>query len=80
MMTTKEFLKTIQHALELKKEVALTDSVDSLKEWDSVGHLGILVAIDKKLGGKAGKIKKLVNCQSVKALAETLKKNKFLKD
>ena len=53
MISAKDLLKTVQQALELKKEVGLNDSVDTLKEWDSVGHLAILVALDKKLGGKA---------------------------
>ena len=79
-MIIKELLKTVQQALELKKEVTLNDSVDTLKEWDSIGHLAILVAIDKKLSGKAGKIKKLVHCQSVKTLADTLRKNKLLQN
>ena len=79
-MTTKELLKTVQQALGLKEPVVLNDSVDTLKDWDSIGHLAILVAMDKKLSGKAGKIKKLVNCQSVKTLADVLKKNKLLED
>jgi len=38
------------------------------------------VAIDRKLKGKAGKIKKLVKCQSIKEIVTTLKKNKLLSD
>ncbi len=79
-MTSEELLQLIKRALLIKNNVTMDDSVDTLKQWDSVGHLSILVAIDKKSGGKASKIKKLTHCQTVRQLAKVLKENKLLKD
>ena len=80
MITTAQLLKTVQSALELKRDVTIEDSVDTLKGWDSVGHLAILVAVDRALDGKASEIKGLVQCQSVKSLCQVLRENRLLKD
>jgi acyl carrier protein len=80
MISTDDLLKTIQLALNLDKNVTLDDSVDTIKEWDSLGQLAVLVAIDKRLSGKAAGIKMLASCQSVKAFVNILSENHLLQD
>jgi acyl carrier protein len=52
---------------------------ENLEEWDSLGHLAILTAIDNETKGKASKIETLSECTSFSNLFETLKKNKLAK-
>ena len=78
MLTTKEILETVKIALELDRIPSMEDSVDSLEEWDSLGHLSMLVALDKKLNGKAAKLQELGSCQSINQLISILKKNKLI--
>jgi len=52
---------------------------ENLEEWDSLGHLAILTAIDNETEGKASKIETLSECTSFSNLFETLKKNKLAK-
>ena len=54
-------------------------TANDIEEWDSLGQLEILIKIDKQTNGKAGKIKNLSECESVKKIYECLKKNKLLK-
>ena len=59
MLTTQEILETVKKALELDRIPSMEDSVDSIEEWDSLGHLSMIVALDKKLNGKAAKLQEL---------------------
>ena len=47
-------------------------AMEAIKEWDSLGHLSILVALDKKFSGKAAKISELSKATSVEKIAEIL--------
>jgi len=53
--------------------------VGEIEEWDSLGHLEVLIKIDKETKGKATKIKNLSSADSVEKIFEILKKNKLLK-
>lgn len=48
---------------------------ENVEEWDSLGHLTILTAIDNETNGEASKIETLSSCTSVNDLFEILKKN-----
>ena len=78
-MTDADIFEIIRKALSSTREVTADDSVDTLPQWDSLGQLAILVALDKKLNGKAAGIKKLASCQSIRALIHTLRENNLLK-
>ena len=78
MLTTQEILETVKKALELDRIPSMEDSVDSIEEWDSLGHLSMIVALDKKLNGKAAKLQELGSCQSITQLISILKKNKLI--
>ena len=46
-ITEKDVLEVIKSALDLKKDVNLNMSMKDLEEWDSLGHIAILSALDK---------------------------------
>ena len=78
MLTTEEILETVKTALELDRIPSMEDSVESIEEWDSLGHLSMLVALDEKLNGKAAKLQELGSCQNITQLISILKKNKLI--
>lgn len=60
---------------ELGTSITIESSMDNTMDWDSLIHLGILVALDTELDGQVSKIKKLAGCQSVRAIIECLREN-----
>ena len=42
-----------------KKKYKNTSSLNSFEDWDSIGHLNIMLQLDQKLSGKAKNIKEL---------------------
>ena len=56
-MNESKFLICVAKALEVNvNEISLETISDDLGEWDSLGHLTILFALDKESGGGASKI------------------------
>jgi len=48
---------------------------ENLEDWDSLGHLSILSAIDNELNGKAADIDQLASADSFVRIYEILKAN-----
>jgi len=55
--------------------ITINSSSENIEEWDSLAHLGVLVALDKWLNGQAGKISGLATATSVKEIVALLNKN-----
>ena len=72
MVSTLEILAAIKEALELEAEPTIEDNIRTLEEWDSLGHLSILIKIDRLLGGKAAKIGELGKAESIKEIIDIL--------
>ena len=71
-----DVLKIIQNALNIKEECVTVDStMDDLEEWDSLGHLSILVTLDKRLNGRVAAIKDIATAASVREILQILKDN-----
>tara|TARA_B100001057_G_C22640567_1_gene868069 strand:- start:261 stop:476 length:216 start_codon:yes stop_codon:yes gene_type:complete len=70
-MDEKKIISIVSKAL--KKKVNLKSNVRNTEEWDSLGHLSILSALEKATKGKTSKID-LTEIQSVKQLCIKLKK------
>ena len=80
MLDEKKFLLIISKSLNVNlKKVSLNLKKDSLDEWDSLGHLAILTALDKVTKGKAAKLKNIANFKSLSQLFNILKKAKLAK-
>ena len=52
--------------------------MDNLDEWDSLGHLSILSAIDQELDGKASKLSALAGATSVSSIIIILEENNLM--
>ena len=74
-----EILAVIQDTLKVKgKQLSLDSSMENVEEWDSLGHLGILVALDKFFEGKVAGINDLVAADSVRKVMQVLKANSLM--
>ena len=54
-------------------------SPENLEQWDSLGHLAILNALDKVTKGRSSKIKGLGTAISLEKIWQMLKKKKLVK-
>ena len=63
--------------IELSK-INENSSSKNVEEWDSLGHLTILMSLDKNFKGKLNSISELSNCDSFKKIYKTLVKHKIL--
>jgi acyl carrier protein len=72
-MNEKDIISICSKAL--KKKLNTKSSVKNTEEWDSLGQLGILLAMEKATKGKSSKID-LTEVQSIKQLCIKLKKIK----
>ena len=70
-MNEKEIISIVSKAL--KKKINAKSSVKNTEQWDSLGQLSILSAIEKATKGKSSKID-LTEVQSIKQLTLKLKK------
>ena len=69
-MTENKIITIVSKAL--KKKVNIKSNVNNTEEWDSLGQLSILSALEKATKGKSSKID-LTEVQSVKQLCVKLK-------
>ena len=79
-MKKTELFKLIKTALKTSDKITEKSSSNNLEEWDSLGHLSILTALDKKTSGKTSKIKSLADLESVSGIIKVLKTKKIIKD
>jgi acyl carrier protein len=78
-ISEKEVLEVIQKALNLDGKLTTSESsVGDVKEWDSLGHLGILTALDELFDGKVASIKEMSKADSSKKILQILKDNSLI--
>jgi acyl carrier protein len=72
-ITKNELFDLIEKALELPNgSINDESSGDNMEAWDSLGHLSILVLLDKRVNGKASKISNLAVATSVQNISKIL--------
>ena len=69
-------MEIIEKALELKPGILKEDShSEKIEDWDSLGQLSILVALDKHFKGKISSLSEIADANSVPKILTVLKKN-----
>ncbi len=69
-------MEIIEKALELKPGILKEDSdSERMEDWDSLGQLSILVALDKHFKGKISSLSEMAEANSVPEILTILKKN-----
>jgi len=71
-------IKAITKALKLKKQACETDSIKTIEEWDSLGHLVVLTALDKMFRNRVAGIKDMAGASSIKQILKILEREKLI--
>ena len=80
MVDQNSLIRVIESALELKEDaIDITSSSENTENWDSLGQLSILSALDELYRGKIAEIPEIASANSVKLLVDILKENNLLK-
>tara|TARA_B110000014_G_scaffold83645_1_gene57258 strand:- start:911 stop:1153 length:243 start_codon:yes stop_codon:yes gene_type:complete len=75
---TKDLLRLISKALNVKiSKINEKSKSTDFEQWDSLGHLAIMTALDKKLKGSVN-LQSITEANSVKQIINLLKKKKIL--
>ena len=78
-ITKEEIFICIAQALDINpKKISINTQMLDIEEWDSFGHLGILVALDKKFDGKVASISEMASATTVKKMIDLLISNKLI--
>lgn len=73
MITLDEVIPIVVKALDVNKDsVNENTEMDDLLEWDSLGHLTILAALDEELGSKYNESENLAMATSIKDIVKAL--------
>ena len=68
-MNTNTFLITVADALGVdSSEISVDSTQEELEEWDSLGHLAILQALDEVCGGKLDQVSGLGAMTSLRSI------------
>jgi len=68
----------IKEALDADDNIDINSSSDNIPEWDSLGHLSVLTALDDATGGKASSLSDLSEATSVTKIVDILKSNEII--
>lgn len=78
-MKNEDIIKIIAKALSKSENlVTMESSTENIEEWDSLGHLSVLVALDKAFNGKLANIVEMSTADSVSKIVKILKKHSLL--
>lgn len=68
-----DVLRLIHDALNApSRPITIDSTMEDFEEWDSLGHLGILAALDTAYEGRIGAIKEMGTARSVREILALL--------
>ncbi len=74
-----KILTIIQEVLEMPVgSITLESSSANVEAWDSLGQLGILIALDKLFAGKIAGINEMAMADSMEKILKLLKENSLI--
>jgi acyl carrier protein len=74
-----EIMEIMEKALNLSAGfLKENSSSETISDWDSLGQLSILVALDKKFEGKISSISEMADADSVPKILKILKENSII--
>lgn len=77
-MKKDDLYKLIKEALDADVNIDINSSSDNVPEWDSLGHLSVLTALDDATNGKASSLSDLSEATSVTKLVDILESNEII--
>ena len=80
-MNTAEVLVAIAKGLDLEAgEVNLESTSETIEDWDSLGHLAVLSALDDATAGRSSELIDLTQAASVREIIDILKHGGILQE
>ena len=78
-MKEKDIIKIINDAFEMyEKGVSMQSTMENTEQWDSLGHLSMLSALDREFDGRIATISNIAQADSVKKIIDILIENKLI--
>lgn len=78
-ITQPDVIAVIEKALELQPgSLSESTCADEIENWDSLGQLSILVALDKLCDGKIANINEIAEADSIEKILVLLKQHSLL--
>ena len=77
-MTKEDLCLLIKNALDADDEIDMNSSSDNIPEWDSLGHLSILTALDQAVDGRASSLSELSDATSVTEIINILESQEII--
>ena len=77
-MTKDELFSLIKDALDADNEIDMNASADNIPEWDSLGHLSVLTALDDATHGRASSLSDLSDATSVAEIVNILESQEII--
>ena len=77
-MTKDELFFFIINALDADDQIDINASADNIPEWDSLGHLSVLTALDDATDGKASSLSDLSDATSVTEIVNILEAQEII--
>jgi acyl carrier protein len=74
--TERDVLDIIGKALEVDEQsISLDSSPNTLPQWDSLGQINIIVALDEALGGGVSELGEMATAGSARRIVEILREH-----
>ncbi len=77
-MNKDDLCTLIKDALDADDNIDMDSSAETIPEWDSLGHLSVLTALDDATNGKASSLSDLSDATSVSKIVDILKSHELI--
>jgi acyl carrier protein len=73
-MKESEILEIVQKGLgATESPITMDSSANDVPEWDSLGQINIIVALDEALGGKVSELQEMATAGSMRKIVDLLR-------
>ncbi len=77
-MNKDDLFLLIKDALDADDDIDMDSSSENIPEWDSLGHLSVLTALDDATNGKASSLSDLSDATSVSKIVDILESQELI--
>lgn len=77
-MNKDDLFLLIKDALDADDDIDMDSSSENIPEWDSLGHLSVLTALDDATDGKASSLSDLSDATSISKIVDILESQELI--
>ena len=79
--TQEDIIQIICKALDVSEsQINLETIANDISEWDSLGQINIIIALDEALGGGLSEIEEMATAATIKEIIEVLRQRKKISE